>query len=204
MSFFEVFLIGVGLAMDSFAVSICKGLTFRKFNWKKAFIIGLYFGFFQAAMPVIGYYLGSSFSQYINAYDHWIAFALLVFIGINMIRESREAQDDSCPLNEPKEDPLEIKNMLMLSIATSIDALAVGLTFAFLQVDLYPAVSLIGIVTLIISMCGVKIGSVFGTRYKSRAELAGGIILICIGCKIVLEHTGMINLVETWFRTVFA
>ena len=185
MSFFELFIISVGLSADAFAVAICKGLPIKKVNMKNAGTVGLYFGAFQAAMPLIGYFLGVQFQDKIAAFDHWIAFILLGFIGFNMIKESRQNDDeDMC-----ESKCLNFKNMCALSIATSIDALAVGITFAFLQVNILPAVSFIGFITFALSMVGVKIGNVFGTKYKSKAEFIGGLILVGMGIKILLEHT---------------
>ena len=178
--------------MDAFAVSICKGLSVRKVGLKECCIVGIYFGGFQALMPTIGFILGSQFTKYIVSIDHWIAFILLAIIGANMIRESREEEetpDGECP---KEEHPFAVKTMLLLAVATSIDALAVGVTLAFLEVNLIPAVSFIGACTFIISAAGIKIGNIFGMKYKSRAELAGGIILILIGLKILLEHLGVI------------
>mgnify|MGYP000913340243 CR=1 FL=1 len=196
MSLVELFLIAVGVSMDAFAVAICKGLSFKTVRLKNAGIVGLYFGIFQAGMPLIGYLLGSQFENLITAYDHWIAFALLAIIGINMIKESFEEECEECrDENDADEDKiLSFKNMVVLAIATSIDALAVGVTFAFLQIDIVPAVSFIGIVTLVLSAIGVWIGNVFGARYKSKAVLAGGIILILMGLKILLEHTNILVL----------
>ena len=185
MNFFELLFISIGLSADAFAVAVCKGLPIKKVNIKNAGVIGLYFGGFQALMPLIGYFLGIQFHGAIAAFDHWIAFALLSFIGINMVKESKSPNDD----NADEDQCLEFSNMCALSIATSIDALAVGITFAFLQVNILPAVSFIGLITFILSMVGVKIGNVFGTKYKSKAELAGGLILIAIRGKILLEHT---------------
>ena len=182
MSLLELFLLAVGLPMDAFAVAICKGLSMEKLNKKHAVIIGLYFGIFQALMPSIGYLLGSRFQQAITAYDHWIAFILLALIGGNMIKESTDHEAESCTPS------VDFKEMMILAVATSIDALAVGVTFAFLQVSIIPAVSFIGVVTLIISVMGVKVGNVFGSRYKSKAEFTGGLILILIGLKILIEH----------------
>lgn len=191
MGLAELFILAVGLSMDAFAVSICKGLCMRKVTLKKAGIVGLYFGAFQAGMPLIGYALGVQFQDRITALDHWIAFVLLGLIGFNMIREalSKGEEDCVCPTDEKEE--LGVKNMLLLAVATSIDALAVGVTFAFLKVQIIPAVSFIGIITFSLSAAGVKIGNVFGMRYKSKAELAGGIILILMGTKILLEHMGV-------------
>ena len=182
MSPFELFFLAIGLSMDAFAVAICKGLSLKHFNQKHAVIIALYFGTFQALMPAIGYLLGSRFQQSIIAYDHWIAFILLVLIGGNMVKE---AFDHGTETSSPS---INFKEMLILAIATSIDALAVGVTFAFLQVGLIPAVSTIGIITFVISVLGVKVGNVFGTKYKSKAEFTGGLILILIGGKILIEH----------------
>lgn len=191
MGLAELFVLAVGLSMDAFAVSICKGLCMRKVTVKKAGIVGLYFGAFQAGMPLLGYALGVQFQDRITALDHWIAFVLLGLIGANMIREalSKGEEDCVCPTDEKEE--LGVKNMLLLAVATSIDALAVGVTFAFLKVQIIPAVSFIGIITFSLSAAGVKIGNVFGVRYKSKAELAGGIILILMGTKILLEHLGV-------------
>lgn len=182
MSLLELFLIAVGLSMDAFAVSVCKGLSMHQMRGRDALIIGLYFGGFQALMPFAGYLLGSRFKQSITAYDHWIAFILLGIIGFNMIKESMDRESESC-------DPsVRMKDMLVLAVATSIDALAVGVTFAFLQVRIVPAIAFIGCTTFVLSIVGVKVGTVFGCRYKSRAELVGGLILIIMGCKILIEH----------------
>lgn len=182
MSLVELFILAVGLSMDAFAVSICKGLAIEKIDIKKMAIVGLYFGAFQAAMPFIGYILGVRFQDSITAIDHWIAFILLSVIGGNMIKEAMDKEEGDADAS------LKFKTMLILAVATSIDALAVGVTFAFLKVDIVPAVSFIGIITLILSMLGVKIGNVFGIKYKSKAELAGGIILILMGIKILIQH----------------
>lgn len=185
MSLFELFILAVGLSMDAFAVAVCKGLSMRKLTLRKASTVGVYFGVFQAGMPLMGYFLGKQFESKITAIDHWIAFVLLSLIGLNMIKESREKEEEN---KEFKEASLQFKEMVLLAIATSIDALAVGITFAFLKVDIVPAVFFIGIVTFLLSSLGVKIGNLFGLRYKSKAELFGGIVLIAIGAKIVLEH----------------
>ena len=179
MSLIELFIIAVGLSMDAFAVSICKGLSMQKMSWKNAVIVGLYFGGFQAGMPLIGYILGSQFKNAITSIDHWIAFILLGIIGFNMIRESLNQEEECVDCS------VSPGNMILLAIATSIDALAVGVTFAFLQVRIVPAVSFIGSTTFILS----KVGNVFGTKYKSKAEFAGGLILVIMGVKILLEHT---------------
>ena len=198
MSLIELFILAVGLSMDAFAVAICKGLSLRKVSLKECTKVGLYFGGFQAGMPLIGFILGVQFKDYITSIDHWIAFILLSFIGINMIREAMDKDEDESIVNlaeaavgEEEVNELGFKNMVMLAIATSIDALAVGVTFAFLQVDIVPAVLFIGIVTFALSAIGVKIGNVFGTKYKSKAEAAGGIIFILIGLKILFEHLGI-------------
>ena len=185
MGFVELLLIGVGLSMDAFAVSVCKGLSVRKIRLKHALAAGLYFGGFQFLMPVIGWLLGYRFEGLISSVDHWIAFALLALIGLNMIKESRGKAEE---LN----DDFGFKTMLLLAVATSIDALAVGISFAFLSVSILPAAALIGVTTFLLSAAGIFIGNIFGSRYKSRAELAGGIILILIGLRILLEHLGLI------------
>lgn len=187
MGIIELILLSIGLGMDAFAVSVCKGISMKKMNWKKACIIGLYFGGFQAIMPVIGYFFGSSFESIITNIDHWIAFILLAIIGAKMIQEAFQKEEE-----EYNED-ISVKTMIVLSIATSIDALAVGITFAFLKVNLLLAITLIGTITFILSVIGTKIGNKFGDKYKSKAELAGGIILIIIGLKILLEHIGIIS-----------
>ena len=194
MSLYVLFLTAVGLAMDAFAVAICKGLSVQKAKINHMTITGLYFGIFQAAMPLIGYFVGKQFKQYVEAFDHWIAFVLLGLIGANMIREALSKDDDEncCENNNSS---FSFKAMLPMAIATSIDALAVGVTYAFLpDVQIVPAVAFIGIITFALSFIGVKIGNIFGTKFKSKAELAGGIILILIGIKILLEHLGVINL----------
>lgn len=190
MGFLEIFLIGIGLSADAFSVAVCKGLNMRKLDLKHAYIIALFFGGFQALMPLIGYLLGTSFSSYIESFDHWIAFALLAFIGGKMAIEAiRDKGDDE----EEKTDVLKIGELTVMAIATSIDALAVGITFAFLKVNILLSVLLIGVTTFALSLAGVLIGNKFGAKYKSKAELAGGIILVLIGVKILLEHLGIIN-----------
>ena len=190
MGFAELFLIGVGLSMDAFAVSVCKGLNMHgTLNWRDTGLLALFFGGFQALMPLAGWALGRGFEQYITSIDHWIAFGLLAFIGGHMLWEvwKGEGEEDE---NE-EAGPLRLGELTLLAIATSIDALAVGITFAFLQVNILPAVSLIGIITLAISFAGVHIGHQFGSRYEKKAEIAGGVILILIGLKILLEHLGV-------------
>lgn len=187
----EFLLLGVGLAMDAFAVSICKGLAMRKVNKKQAVIIALFFGGFQAIMPVIGWLLCKGFQTYIEAFDHWIAFALLAFIGVKMIIETLREKEDDVVIEE-MDPPLDMKEMLMLAIATSIDALAVGISLAALNRPIVESAAIIGVVTFVISIIGVYIGNFFGNRYKKRAELTGGIILVLIGVKILCEHMGWI------------
>ena len=187
MTFFELFLIGIGLSMDAFAVSICKGLSMQKIDKKYTLCIGLFFGGFQALMPLTGYLLGSQFSGYIERFDHWIAFVLLALIGFHMIKESRAEEEEEKPYAG-----VNFKELLILAVATSIDALAVGVTFAFLQVNIVSAITIIGCTTFVISIAGVYVGNVFGSRYKSRAEFTVGVILILIGLKILLEHLGVI------------
>ena len=187
MGIIEILLLGISLSMDAAAVAICKGLSMKKIDWRKAIIIGLYFGIFQAIMPLIGYFLGSTFENLVTNIDHWIAFILLVLIGINMIREAM-SKDDNSNCN----DKVDFRTMIVLAIATSIDALAVGVTFAFLNVNILLASSIIGITTFIISLIGVKIGNRFGTKFESKAAILGGIVLIIIGIKILLEHLGII------------
>lgn len=186
MSILELFILAVGLSMDAFAVSVCKGLSLGKIKPKHMCIAGAWFGGFQALMPLIGYFLGSFFAEMIEKYDHWVAFVLLAIIGGNMIKESFGK-------DEKVDSSMDVKSMLLLAIATSIDALAVGVTFAFLQVQIVPAVSFIGVITFIVSAVGVKIGSLFGTKYKSKAELFGGIVLVLIGIKILLEGIGVLG-----------
>lgn len=181
MSYFELLLIAIGLSMDAFAVSICKGLSVKKANKTHMLKAGLYFGGFQALMPLIGYSLGIWFKDIIVSIDHWIAFILLSIIGINMIRESFSDGENTS-------DSFKFKDMIILAIATSIDALAVGITFAFLNVSIIPAISIIGITTFLFSAVGIKIGNVFGKKYESKAEFLGGVILIIIGLKILIEH----------------
>lgn len=185
MGLLDLFLIAVGLSMDAFAVAICKGLSVQKVKLKHGLIVGIYFGGFQAGMPLLGYLLGSSFAKYIEAFDHWVAFILLGIIGINMIRESREKEEE---LN----GSFGFKAMIPMAVATSIDALAVGVSFAFMRVEIGWAVVFIGAITFTLSAIGVKIGNHFGAKYKSKAELFGGIVLILLGIKILLEHLGIL------------
>ena len=182
MDLLTLLTLAVGLAMDAFAVSICKGLAMREKVLKKGIIVGLWFGGFQALMPTIGFFLGTQFKDQITSIDHWITFVLLGLIGINMVKEALSNDE------EQADDSIAVKEMFMLAVATSIDALAVGITFAFLNVHIVSAASMIGVCTFLISFAGVKIGNIFGTKYKSKAELAGGIILILLGFKILFEH----------------
>ena len=182
MNLFDLLLLALALSMDAFAVSICKGLSVGKLQWKHALLCGVYFGGFQALMPLLGWLLGSQFQALITNVDHWIAFLLLGVIGFNMVRESR-SQEEECP-----NESFHVRTMLPLAIATSIDALAIGVTFAFLDVDILPAVSFIGVITFLCSAVGVKIGNVFGLKFKSKAELFGGIVLMLIGLKILVDH----------------
>ena len=189
MSILELFLIAVGLSMDAFAVSVCKGLATRQLRCRHYLIIGAWFGGFQALMPSLGYLLGSTFESYITAIDHWVAFVLLCLIGGSMVKEARS--DDEAGADNSS---FAFKTMLLLAVATSIDALAVGVTFALLPgVNILAAVSFIGCTTFALSAAGLKVGNVFGLWYKSRAELTGGIIRILMGCKILLEHLGILN-----------
>ena len=188
MSILEILLLGIGLSMDAFAVSICKGLSAKRLQTRHYLIIGAWFGGFQALMPTIGFFLGSTFEQYITAFDHWVAFVLLSAIGAGMIKESLSKEESN------GNDSFSFKTMLLLALATSIDALAVGITFALLpDVNVPLAVCLIGITTFVCSAAGLKVGNLFGLKYKAKAELAGGIILILIGLKILLEHLGVIS-----------
>ena len=187
MGYGALFLIGVGLSMDAFAAAICKGLAMGRIRWRQGMVIALLFGGFQALMPLLGWALGRQFEGYITSIDHWIAFLLLGWIGGKMVWDAFHDEGDCCPAG------FDLREVLMLAVATSIDALAVGVTFAFLQVELIPAVTLIGVCTFVISAAGVKVGNVFGARYKSKAELFGGVVLVLIGLKILLEHLGFLG-----------
>ena len=187
MGFIELLLTAVGLAMDAFAVSICKGLGMRKMRYGQAVVIGLYFGVFQALMPLIGWLLGTSFSRYIQAFDHWIAFVLLALIGGKMLWDVFH-EDNEATAAQKLDAKLDHRELFMLAIATSIDALAVGIAFACLDVEIWSSVSIIGIVTFVISFCGVWIGNRFGSRFEKKAGIAGGIVLIGIGVKILADH----------------
>ena len=191
MGLIELILLAIGLSMDAFAVSICKGLAMQKTTIKHGAICGAWFGGFQALMPLIGFFLGSFFADAIKSVDHWIAFGLLAFIGINMLRE---ALSKECDCEEESNADLGFKTMLVMAIATSIDALAVGISLAMAgNVNIFTAVLLIGIVTFWFSFAGVKIGNLFGSRFEKKAELAGGVILVLLGVKILLEHLGVIG-----------
>ena len=181
MSLIEFFIIGIGLSMDAFAVAICKGLSLKKISLKAMLTVGIYFGVFQALMPLIGYFLGTNFKDYIVSFDHWIAFILLFIIGINMIKEALSSEVD-------ENSSLAFGTMVILALATSIDALAIGVTFSFLTDKIIPAIIIIGVTTFVLSMLGVKIGNIFGAKYKSKAEFFGGMVLILMGAKILIEH----------------
>ena len=191
MGFVETFLIGVGLSMDAFAVAVCKGLGMRVINWRHTFVIALFFGGFQALMPLVGWALGTQFADLIAPIDHWVAFALLAFIGGKMLKDAftEEGGCDDCGCEEPR---LDLRELTMMAIATSIDALAVGVTFAFLHVNIWAAIAIIGVTTFVLSFGGVAIGNQFGSRFEKPATIAGGVILILIAAKILLEGLGFI------------
>ena len=191
MPFIDLFLIGVGLSMDAFAAAICQGLFMTRIKWGHALTVGLYFGGFQALMPFIGWMLGSQFADRIQQYDHWIAFILLVLIGGNMIREALSGDEEDAAQAET-DLRLDHKKLFLMAIATSIDALAIGVTFAFLETAILPAIGIIGCTTFCISVAGVAVGCWFGARYKKRAEITGGAILVLLGIKILLEHLGIL------------
>lgn len=186
MGLVELLLTAIGLAMDAFAVSVCKGLGMRNMRYDQALVIGLYFGVFQALMPLIGWLLGTSFSHYIQAFDHWIAFVLLVFIGGKMLWDA--FHEEKKEVAEAADAKLDHRELLMLAVATSIDALAVGIAFACLDVEIWSSISMIGVITLCISFCGVWIGNRFGNRFEKKAEIIGGIVLVLIGVKILVDH----------------
>ena len=189
MGILEFFLTGVGLSMDAFAVSVCKGLGMRKIHYGHMLTVALFFGVFQALMPLVGWLLGRQFEQYITAFDHWIAFGLLVLIGGNMIVGAWKEE----PEQTAADDTLDLKQLVLLAIATSIDALAVGISFAFLNVNIWLAITIIGLTTLVLSAIGVFVGNRFGTRYQKKATIAGGVILVLLGLRILLEHLGVLN-----------
>ena len=188
MGLAELFIIAVGLSMDAFAVSICKGLSLGKIKLKHMCIAGVWVGGFQALMPAVGYFLGNFFADMVTKYAHWVAFILLAIIGGNMIKESFEKHECDCC----GEAAMDVKTMFVMAIATSIDAMAVGVSFAFLKVDIVPAVTFIGVITFLCSGLGVKIGSIFGNKYKSKAELVGGVVLVLMGTKTLLEGLGIL------------
>ena len=191
MSFMELVLIAVGLSMDAFAVAICKGLSVQKLGWKHYLTVGVWFGGFQALMPTLGYLLGTTFERYITSVDHWVAFVLLCLIGGSMLKEGLAKEEEE---KGEEREGFDFKSMLLLAVATSIDALAVGITFALLpDVNIFSAVGLIGTITFCLSAVGLKVGNIFGLKYKSKAEVVGGVILILIGVKILLEHLGVVN-----------
>ena len=190
VGFVELFLIGVGLSMDAFAVSICKGLGMSRLNMRQAAVISLFFGGFQALMPLIGWALGSQLTDFITPIDHWIAFGLLAFVGGKMLWDAFHEDDEAEGVQT--DEKLDLKELLMLAIATSIDALAVGITFAFLQVAIVPSITIIGLTTFVISFAGVAVGHFFGARFEKPAIIVGGVVLILIGVKILLEHLGVI------------
>jgi putative Mn2+ efflux pump MntP len=189
MGLVEIFLIGIGLSMDAFAVSVCKGLSMEKIDRNYMFLIALFFGVFQALMPIIGFFLGSAFLWLIEPIDHWIAFGLLAIVGINMIVEAvREGDSDL----EDETAKVDLKELFMLAIATSIDALAVGISFALLSVNIWSSAALIGLTTFVLSLIGVVLGNAFGSRFKKASAIVGGVILLVIGTKILLEHLGLL------------
>ena len=191
MGFLELFILAVGVSMDAFAVSVCKGLAVKRVTFKESAICGAWFGGFQALMPLIGFFLGTLFAEAIEAVDHWVAFVLLAVIGINMLKEALE-KEECCCCEEHNAD-LSVKTMFVMAVATSIDALAVGISLAMAgDVNIWTAAILIGITTCVLSALGVKIGNIFGSRFEKKAEAAGGIILILLGVKILLEHLGIL------------
>ena len=191
MGIFELFALGVGLAMDAFAVSVCKGLSSKRASLSSMAKCGLWFGSFQALMPLIGYFLGSLFRKQIEAFDHWVAFVLLVIIGINMLREAFQKEECDCCCE--KDADYSVKTMFTMAVATSIDALAVGISLSMAgDVNIYLAITMIGVITCVLSALGVKIGSLFGDRFEKKAEIAGGVILILLGVKILFEHLGIL------------
>jgi len=191
MDFLQISLIAIGLSMDAFAVSMCKGLGMKRLNRKHAFIIALFFGGFQALMPLIGWFLGTQFEQYIQSVDHWIAFGLLAYIGGKMLWDA--IRGDDCEEAQRAESKLDVKELVVLAIATSIDALAAGITFAVLKTPIVPAVTLIGLITLALCFIGVSVGFRFGSKYEKAAQITGGVVLILIGLKILLEHLELVS-----------
>lgn len=192
MGFVELFLIGVGLSMDAFAVAVCKGLGMKRLDVRQALVIGLYFGGFQALMPFLGWLLGAQFQRFVAPVDHWIVFILLAFVGGKMIWEA--VHDDGAEEEASARPGIDHREMLMLAVATSIDAFAVGITFAFLEVAIGPAVAVIGLTTFALSVLGVWVGHQFGSRFEKPATVAGGVVLILIGLRVLLEHLGVLAL----------
>ena len=192
MGFVELLLVGVGLSMDAFAVSVCKGLCMKRLNMRQALVIALFFGGFQALMPLIGWALGTQFEQFITPVDHWVAFGLLLIIGAKMLWDSFHGDDDEL-LSCAVDGRLDLRELTMMAVATSIDALAVGITFAFLRVDIVASVVVIGVTTFALSLVGVAVGHRFGARYEKPATVVGGVVLILIGLKILLEHLGILT-----------
>ena len=192
MGLAELLMIGVGLSMDAFAVAVCKGLGMSRVNWRHAFVIALFFGGFQALMPLVGWALGTQFAALITPVDHWIAFVLLAVIGGKMLVDAVRGDDDDGTESAANADTLDVKELVMLAVATSIDALAVGITFAFLGVDIVGAVAVVGVTTFVLSFAGVAVGNQFGARFEKPASIVGGMVLILIGLKILLEHLGVI------------
>lgn len=190
MGFIEIVLVGVGLSMDAFAVSVCKGLCMKRLDVRQALVIALFFGGFQALMPVVGWALGTGFEQFITPVDHWIAFGLLALIGSKMLWDSFHGEEDAAC---PADGRLDLRELTMLAVATSIDALAVGITFAFLRVDIVASAAVIGLTTFALALAGVAVGHRFGARYEKPATITGGIVLILIGLKILLEHLGVVT-----------
>lgn len=190
MLLFDLFLLGVGLSMDAFAVAICKGLGMHRINWRHSFVIALFFGGFQALMPLVGFLLGSQFASFVEPVDHWIAFALLAFIGAKMLWDAFHEEEGDRPAEEGEK--LDLKELSMLAVATSIDALAVGISLAFLEVNIWEAVVVIGLTTFVLSLAGVVIGNRFGARYERPSTTVGGVVLILIGLKILVEHLGLL------------
>ena len=192
MGFIELFFVGIGLSMDAFSVAVCKGLQMRRIRWGRTLTVAAFFGGFQALMPLIGWLLGKQFEQYITAVDHWIAFGLLTFIGgkmiLDVIREKKEKKGDCEAAKPAYDEPFRIGELALMAVATSIDALAVGITFAFLQVNIWQAIAIIGVTTFFLSIVGVFIGNIFGAKYQQKATLAGGLVLLIIGTKILIEH----------------
>ena len=192
MSLWELFIIAVGLSMDAFAVSVCKGLAMKRSSVKAGLTCGIWFGGFQALMPLIGFFLGSMFAEAIQSVDHWVAFGLLVLIGVNMLREAFSPEEDG-GCSECADADLSVKSMFVMAVATSIDALAVGISLAMAgDVAIFAAVGIIGVCTFTLSAVGVGVGSVFGSRFEQKAQIAGGVILVILGVKILLEHLGVL------------